>query len=244
MSPGKYMPASKSSSSIGYTKAWRLLRSHANPERAKVYRGYFRDPGRDIFWGVSSKDMSSVAREFRALALADIGKLMCSRVHEERSLAHAILRRQYEKGSQSEQEKIFRFYIRHRGTIHSWDGVDDSAPYIVGRHLVQRDRKLLYELARSPRIWDRRMAIVATLWLIRQGQLADTLRLAEVLLGDKEDLIHKACGWALREVGKKDLMALKRFLNQHCRVMPRTMLRYAIERFEEEERQKYLKGQV
>jgi 3-methyladenine DNA glycosylase AlkD len=215
---------------------------HANSARAEVYRWYFKDPGQDIFLGVSTKDMRRVAREFRELALADVRRLMLSRVHEERSLAHAILRWKFEKGSAAEKEKIFNFYIRHRKTIHSWDGVDDSAPYIVGAHLLERDKSLLYQLARSARIWDRRIAMVATLWFIRHGHTEDTLNLAEMLLEDKEDLIHKACGWALREVGKKNLPALKEFLWQHCRTMPRTMLRYAIERFEESERQKYLKG--
>jgi 3-methyladenine DNA glycosylase AlkD len=215
---------------------------HANSARAEVYRWYFKDPGQDIFLGVSTKDMRRVAREFRELALADVRRLMLSRVHEERSLAHAILRWKFEKGSAAEKEKIFNFYIRHRKTIHSWDGVDDSAPYIVGAHLLERDKSLLYQLARSARIWDRRIAMVATLWFIRHGHTEDTLNLAEMLLEDKEDLIHKACGWALREVGKNNLPALKEFLWQHCRTMPRTMLRYAIERFEESERQKYLKG--
>jgi 3-methyladenine DNA glycosylase AlkD len=217
---------------------------HANSARAAVYRWYFKDPGQDIFLGVSTNGVRRVAREFRELALADVRRLMLSRVHEERSLAHAILRWKFEKGGAAEKEKVFNFYIRHRNTIHSWDGVDDSAPYIVGAYLLERDKGLLYELARSRRIWDRRIAIVATLWFIRHGYTADTLNLAEMLLEDREDLIHKACGWALREVGKKDLPALKRFLKQHCRTMPRTMLRYAIERFEESERQRYLKGTV
>jgi len=238
------MPAPKSPSLIGYTKARRALRAHANSARAQVYRWYFKDPGQDIFLGVSTKDMRRVAREFRELALPDVRKLMLSQVHEERSLAHAILRWKFERGSEAEKEKIFNFYIRHRNSIHSWDGVDDSAPYIVGAYLLERDKNLLDQLARSRRIWDRRMAIVATLWFIRRGQVTDTLRLAEILIKDREDLIHKACGWALREVGKKDLPALKRFLKQHCRTMPRTMLRYAIERFEESERQRYLKGTI
>ena len=238
------MPAPKSPSPIGYTKARQALRRFANPARAQVYGWYFKDPGQDRFLGVSTKDMRSVARQFRDLAMPDVRKLMLSRVHEERSLAHAILRWKFEKGSEAEREKIFNFYIRHRNTIHSWDGVDDSAPYIVGAYLLERDKSLLYDLARSPRIWDRRIAMVATLWFIRHGHLEDTLKLAEMLLKDKEDLIHKACGWALREVGKKNLPSLKRFLKQHCRTMPRTMLRYAIERFEESERQKYLKGSV
>lgn len=238
------MPAPKSSSPIGYTKARQALRLHANSARARVYRWYFKDPGQDRFLGVSTKDMRRVARQFRELAMHDVRRLMLSRVHEERSLAHAILRWKFEKGSEREREKIFNFYIRHRNSIHSWDGVDDSAPYIVGPYLLERDKSLLYQLARSPRIWDRRIAVVATLWFIRHGHIQDTLNLAEMLLEDEEDLIHKACGWALREVGKKDSAGLKRFLRQHCRTMPRTMLRYAIERFEETERQKYLRGTV
>lgn len=238
------MPAAKPSSSIGYTKARRALRRHANRDRAGVYRWYFKDPGQDIFLGVSTRETRQVAREFSGLPMADVRKLMLSRVHEERSLAHAILRLKFEKASQTEQEKIFKFYIKHRGAIHSWDGVDDSAPYIVGRYLLRREKKLLYDLAHSRRIWDRRIAIVATLWFIRQGQVADTLKLAEILLHDNEGLIHKACGWALREVGKKDLRALKLFLKKNCRIMPRTMLRYAIERLEEGERRSYLEGRV
>ena len=238
------MPASKSPSPIGYTKARRALRVHADPARARVCRLYFKDPGKDVFLGVSTKEIRRVARDFRQLSVPDVRRLMCSRVHEERSLAHAILRWKFEKGCEADQMRIFNFYLRHRGTIHSWDGVDDSAPYIVGPYLLQRDKSPLYKLARSQRIWDRRIAIVATLWFIRQGHLSDTLKIAKILLKDKEDLIHKACGWALREVGKRDLTALKGFLKQHCRTMPRIMLRYAIERFEDPERRRYLSGNI
>ena len=125
---------------------------HANPARAQVYRWYFKDPGRDRFLGVTTKDMRRVAREFRELGMPDVRKLMLSRVHEERSLAHAILRWKFEKGSETEKKMVFNFYIRHRKTINSWDGVDDSAPYIVGAYLLEREKGLLYELARSHRI--------------------------------------------------------------------------------------------
>jgi 3-methyladenine DNA glycosylase AlkD len=128
--------------------------------------------------------------------------------------------------------------MKYRGTIHSWDQVDDSAPYIVGRYL------LLYDLERSRRIWDRRIAVVATLWFIRQGQVADTLKIAEILLNDEEDLINKACRWALREVGKKRSSCLKAFPEQALPCDAQTMLRYVIERFEEDQRHKYLKGQL
>lgn len=238
------MPAIKSANSIVYTKAMRVLRAHANRERAKVYRWYFKDPGKDVFLGVSTKEMREVARQIGEISMADLRRLMRSRVHEERSLAHALLRRKFEKGSGAEQEKIFNFYLKHRRSIHSWDGVDDSAPYIAGPHLLRRDKKVLYELARSPRVCDRRIAIVSTLAFIRGGNLSDTLRIAEMLLDDEEDLVQKACGWMLREAGKRDERLLKQFLKKHCKVMPRTMLRYAIERFPEVQRQKYLKGQV
>jgi DNA alkylation repair enzyme len=170
------VPATRKPNSIVYTKAVRALRSHSNPERARVYRWYFKDPGQDAFLGVSTRDMRRVAREFRELPMPDVRRLMRSRVHEERSLAHAILRWKFERGGEAEREKIFRFYLRHRGTIHSWDGVDDSAPYIVGPWLLDRDKSLLYQLAQSARLWDRRIAMVSTLHFIRHGRLTDTLK--------------------------------------------------------------------
>jgi len=238
------MPAAKTPKDIVYTNAVRALHAHASPERAKVYRWYFKDPGQDVFLGVSTREMRQVAREFRELPMAGVLRLMRSPVHEERSLAHAILRWRFEKGAETERGKIFNLYVRNRRYIHSWDGVDDSAPFIVGPYLLDRDKALLYQLARSSRLWDRRIAMVSTLCFIRHGRITDTLNLAELLLDDEEDLIHKACGWMLREVGKKELAALKRFLRLHCKTMPRTMLRYAIERFPERERQRYLKGLI
>ncbi|HEY6307829.1 MAG TPA: DNA alkylation repair protein [Candidatus Angelobacter sp.] len=237
------MPAAKRPARpIGYTKAARALRKHADPAKAAVSRGYFKDPGDQVFLGVTTPLLRKLAREFCLLPLSDVRRLMKSRVHEEQSLAYAILRRRFEKGSGTEQEEIFRFYVRNRRLVHSWDSVDDSAPNIVGPYLLERDKKLLYQLARSSRLWDRRIAMVSTLYFIRRGHISDTLKLAEILLDDEEDLIHKATGWMLREVGKQDLAALKRFLKAHCKTMPRTMLRYAIERFPEEDRRKYLQG--
>lgn len=237
------MPAPKRAARpIGYTKAARALRVHADPGKAAVIRGYFKDPGEEVFLGVTTPILRRLAREFCLLPFGDVRKLMQSRVHEEQSLAYAILRRRFEKGSEAEREKIFHFYVRHRRLVCSWDAVDDSAPNIVGPYLLKRDKRMLYQLARSSRLWDRRIAIVSTLYFIRQGHIADTLRLAEMLLDDDQDLIHKATGWMLREAGKKDLTALKKFLKAHCKAMPRTMLRYAIERFPEQERQRYLKG--
>ena len=234
--------ASPSQPPAYYEDAVHALRAHADPNRARTARGYFKDPGDDIFLGVPSALIGKTAREFQSLPLSAVRKLMRSRVHEERSLAHAILRGQFQKGNEATRQRVFDFYVRHRGFIRSWDGVDDSAPYIVGAHLLARDKALLYQLARADRIWDRRIAIVSTWWFIRNGDVRHTMRLAKMLLSDKEDLIHKAVGWMLREAGKRDIDSLKTFLKKHHRTMPRTMLRYAIERFPGADRQRYLKG--
>jgi 3-methyladenine DNA glycosylase AlkD len=172
--------------------------------------------------------------------MADVRRLMQSHIHDQRTLANEILRLKFSKGGDREQEAIFRFYFKNLRFISGWDCVDGSAPYIVGCYLLHRDKKPLYRLAVSPRLWDRRIAIVSTLPLIRDGNVRDTLRLAKLLLRDEEDLIHKATGWMLREVGKRDLAALKKFLELYRAAMPRTMLRYAIERFSPEERRRYL----
>ncbi len=217
------------------------LHQLADPVRARTQRGFFRNCTGDTFLGVPTASARKVAREFAHLALAEVRKLMGSAVHDERSLAHMILRIQFEKAGEAGQEKIFNFYLRNRHFIRDWDGVDDSAPYIVGPWLLTRDKSLLYELAKSSRLWDRRIAIVSTWWLIRKNQLDDTFALAEILLHDSEDLIHKATGWMLREAGKKDIRALERFLRRHHAAMPRTSLRYAIERFPPEKRESYLR---
>jgi 3-methyladenine DNA glycosylase AlkD len=223
-----------------YQDASRTLQAHADAGKALAARGYFKNSGQDVFLGVTTPRLRIIAREYQQLPLAEIRKLMQSKIHEERSLANEILRIKFRKSGEVEQKRIFEFYIRNRKFIREWDGVDGSAPYIVGPHLLGRSKKLLYELARSPRLWDRRIAIVSTLWFIRQGKISDTLKLATILLRDEEDLIHKATGWMLREVGKQDLAALKKFLDTHCTIMPRTMLRYAIERLPETERKKYM----
>jgi 3-methyladenine DNA glycosylase AlkD len=239
------MPAAKRPARpIGYTKAARALRKHANPAKAVVYRGYFKDAGDQVFLGVTTPSLRKLAHEFSLLPLSDVRRLMQSRIHDEQSLAYAILRRRFEKGSEAKREKIFAFYVRNRRLVRSWDTVDDSAPNIVGPYLLNRDKALLYQLVRSSRLWDRRIVMVSTLHFIRRGNISHTLKLAEMLLDDKEDLIHKATGWMLREVGKQYWAALKKFLQAHCASMPRTMLRYAIERFPKRERIKYLRGLV
>ncbi len=223
-----------------YLKARQALRRHANSQKAKTYRGFFKNAEKDIFLGVTAPLMDRIAKDFWELPLADVRRLMASRVHDERSLANSVLVLKYRKGDTKIQKQIFDFYLKNRRFIKNWDGVDDSAPYIVGPHLLDKDRKILFQLAGAKSLWDRRIAMVSTWWFIRQGDTADTFKLAEKLLEDEEDLMHKAVGWMLREAGKRDLPALKRFLKRHAQTMPRTMLRYAIEKFPESERKKYL----
>jgi 3-methyladenine DNA glycosylase AlkD len=217
------------------------LRNAADPKKARDLTWFFKYPEDDVFVGVRVPVIRRIAKGYIELPLRQLESLMKSRVHEERTLAHAILRGKYVKSNERERGRLFKYYLRNRRAIRAWDGVDDSAPYIVGAWLLHRDKSLLHRLARSKRIWDRRIAIVTTLWFIRNGVTAPTFQIAETLLDDREDLIHKAAGWMLREAGKRDLAGLKEFLRKHRLSMPRTMLRYAIERFPENERQSYLK---
>lgn len=225
--------------SVKLADARKSLRSLANPRKALVFRGFFKETN-DVFLGVTTPQIRSLSREYESLPLSAVRQLMSSRIHEERSLAHAMLVRKFRMGDDRAQKRIFDFYMRNRKYIRNWDGVDDSAPYIVGPYLLNRDKTILHKLARSRTLWERRIAIVATWWFIRQGQPATTLKIAHTLLGDEEDLIHKATGWMLREVGKRDLAALKRFLRDHSQKMPRIALRYAVERFPPAERALWL----
>jgi 3-methyladenine DNA glycosylase AlkD len=184
-----------------------------------------------------------VAKKFNQLPLGEVRTLLYSRVHEERLVALLILAWRYSSASSSrEKEEIVKFYLDHIKRVNNWDLVDLSAPNILGAHLVDRDgrRRLLYRLAGSENVWERRIAIVATHHFIRNGDFSDTLKIAEMLLQDRHDLIHKAVGWMLREVGKRDAAAEEEFLEKHCSVMPRTMLRYAIERLSERKRRRYM----
>lgn len=216
------------------------LKKNANLERAKNQRVFFKNTKDDLFLGIAAAVVRDIAKDYYNISMDDILELMKSNVHDERSIANVILCAKFKKSDEKGQTKLFNFYIKNRKYIRDWDSVDDSAPYIVGPYLISRDKAILYKLTQSKRIWDRRIAIVATLHFIRNGHLKDTIKISEMLLDDKEDLIHKAVGWALREVGKKDVSLLKKFLNKHHKTMPRTMLRYAIERFSIDERKKYL----
>ena len=186
--------------------------------------------------------MRALAKRHADADLDTIAALLDSPYHEERMFALLLLMQLYQRGGEQDQTAAYELYLSNTQHINNWDLVDVSAPRIVGRHLQDRSRQVLHELARSSSLWERRIAIIATAWFIRLDDFADTLRIAEILLHDEHDLMHKAVGWMLREVGKRDLAAEETFLKAHYRDMPRTMLRYAIERFPETRRKQYLHG--
>ncbi|HLG32267.1 MAG TPA: DNA alkylation repair protein [Ignavibacteriaceae bacterium] len=198
----------------------------------------------DIFAGITVPVQRKIAKEFLNLNFNELKDLLNSKVHEERLIALLILVEKYEKGEEIEKYKIFGFYIDNRKGINNWDLVDLSAPKIIGHFLLNKDKKMLYEFAKSDILWDRRIAILATYPFIKSGSFSDALKISDILLNDKHDLIHKAVGWMLREVGKKDLTVEEKFLRTRYNKMPRTMLRYAIEKFPETKRKKYLEGKI
>lgn len=221
------------------------LKKLATPERAEAGAWFFKtgkgEYGHgDVFVGVTVPEQRKVAKQYKDLPLGEIEKLLKSKIHECRLTALFILVKQYERGDERKRGEIARLYLRNRRRVNNWDLVDSSASYILGRHLLKRDRKKLISLAKSKNLWDRRIAMIATSAFIAERDFKDTLRIAEILLQDGHDLIHKAVGWMLREVGKKDQATLEGFLEKHGPRMPRTMLRYAIEKFPEEKRRKYL----
>jgi len=227
--------------------ARRQLRKYADKEKARVLLRFFKTgPGEyaqgDIFLGVMVPFTRKVVKEFQDLPLSDVIKLLRSKIHEERLLALFILVQQFNKADTRVKEKIYKAYLANTKFINNWDLVDLSAPQIVGGFLKDKDRKVLYKLAKSPLLWERRIAILATFAFIRSGDFDDTFSITRLLLCDKEDLIHKACGWMLREAGKRDAAAEEQFLRKNCKIMPRTMLRYAIEKFPQAKRKSFLKA--
>ncbi len=224
------------------------IRRRADKNKARILRGFFRTgPGEygegDVFLGIPVPVLRKLAKEHDRVPPREAAQLLTSPFHEERLLALLMLVRAFSHGSDAEKRKLYALYLRHTRYINNWDLVDLSAPAIVGGYLAGRDdRARLYALARSKNLWKRRIAIMATFAFIRRHDYADTLNIAAMLLDDGHDLIHKAAGWMLREIGKRDLKAEEKFLQRHCRRMPRTMLRYAIERFPEAKRKQYLNG--
>ena len=221
----------------------------ADKETASVLQRFFKtgkgEYGEgDVFIGIKVPPLRRLAKEFENTPLKVVQALLKSSIHEERTLALMILVRQFAQASEEVRGQIYDFYLTHTSFINNWDLVDGSAPYIVGPFLWQRDRKQLYVFAKSPSVWEKRIAIISTFYFIRQHDFRDALRIAALLLADEHDLIHKAVGWMLREIGKRDLAVEEAFLKTHYRSMPRTTLRYAIERFPETQRRRYLLGKV
>ena len=223
------------------------LQKRANPEKARVLQRFFKtgkgEYGEgDVFLGITVPQSRAIAEQFAHIELKDVKKHLQSKMHEERLVALLVLVEKYKKSD--DKKEIADFYLSNTKHINNWDLVDLTADKILGDYLFDKDKCIIYELVKSSNLWERRIAIVSTFNFIKQRKFDETLRLAEMLLHDKHDLIHKACGWMLREVGKKDEKVLRDFLKKNYKHMPRTMLRYAIERFPEVKRKSYLAGAV
>ena len=214
-------------------------------KKAKVLRGFFKTgigeyAEGDLFLGVTVPVLRKLARQFKDIELKSAVELLRSSIHEERLLALLILILKYRGSGEKDKKEIYRIYLGNTRYINNWDLVDVTAKHIVGDFLRDKDKRALYELAGSDDLWNRRIAILSTFHFIENNQFDDTLKIAELLLSDEHDLIHKAAGWMLREVGKRNPEVEERFLKKHYKRMPRTMLRYAIERFPESKRRLYL----
>jgi 3-methyladenine DNA glycosylase AlkD len=225
------------------------LKQLANKEKAKILQRFFKTcPGEygegDVFIGVKVPDLRKVAKDFHDIAIKDVIILLESAIHEERLLALLILVSKYVKGNETAKKEIYKLYLNKTKFINNWDLVDVTAQHIVGDYLMDKNKEPLYSLARSENLWERRISVMATFCFIKRERYEDTLKIAKILLNDKEDLIHKAVGWMLREIGKRDMVIEETFLKQHYKEIPRTMLRYAIEKFPELKRQQYLKGKI
>lgn len=223
------------------------LQKLGNKQKARVLQRFFKtgtgEYGEgDIFLGVRVPEVRKLAKEYKDIRISDVRNLMEAPIHEERLLALLIFVIKYSQGNDLVKRRVYELYLKNTRHINNWDLVDLSAEKIVGDYLMDKSKKPLYNLAKSKSLWERRISIIATFHFIKQNKFAETLIIAEILLTDKEDLIHKAVGWMLREIGKRHLPTEEKFLNEHYQEMPRTMLRYAIERFPESKRQGYLKG--
>ena len=222
------------------------LKKLANPEKAGILQRFFKtgkgEYGEgDLFLGITVPEQRKIAKKYSELPLKETQKLLSGKIHEQRLTALLILVIKYKKADDTDKKKISHFYIKNFKHINNWDLVDLSSEKILGDYLLEKDKSLLYRLARSKNLWERRIAVITTFAFIRNNRFDDTLKISGLLLNDRHDLIHKAVGWMLREIGKRDQEVEEKFLKKHYRKMPRTMLRYAIEKFDEKKRQFYLK---
>ena len=222
------------------------LMAKSKKDKAEFLPNFFKTgPGEygegDVFIGTMVPDIRKISRENRGINLKEILALLKSRIHEERLCALLILVEKFNKAEGKERDKIFNFYIKNTEYINNWDLVDLSAPKIVGAYLLYKSKTVLYKFARSKNLWEKRIAIISTYYFIQNNLLEDTIKISKILLEDSHDLIHKAVGWMLRELGKKNQKLEEEFLKKHVKKIPRTTLRYAIERFSEVKRKYYMK---
>ena len=224
------------------------IKSLANPEKAKIYLRFFKT-GKghygegDQFLGLTMPQQRIIATKYINTPLKELQELISSPIHEYRMTALIILAYKYKKADEDTKKEIYDFYIKNYNCINNWDLVDVTAPNIIGEYLLDRKsrRRILYEFATSDHLWKKRIAIISTFTFIKNEDFQDTINISEILLEDKHDLIHKAVGWMLREMGKRNEKVLLKFLNKHHKVMPRTMLRYSLEKLSEEKRKYYMK---
>lgn len=226
----------------------KTVKRYSSAEKANVLQRFFKT-GKgeyaegDIFAGLTVPTSRKIARKFKSLSYNDLSKLIKSKIHEERLIALFIIVGRMKKADAKEKEKIYKFYIKNSKHVNNWDLVDLSAHKIIGEYLFDKDKKQLFELAKG-KLWERRIAVISTFNFIKKNDYKTTLKLCKLLLNDKEDLIHKATGWMLREIGNRDLNTEEGFLKRYYKKMPRTMLRYAIEKFPEKKRKAYLLGKI
>lgn len=221
------------------------LQTKKDDQRAKISASFFKTgKGQygegDIFIGITVPALRTIAKQYNALSLKELEYFLQNPIHEYRFIALIILTNRFAKATEKEKKEIFDFYIQQRKYINNWDLIDTTTPHIVGAYLFDKEKTILYEFAQSPFLWERRIAILATFYFLKRKHYKETVAIAEILLKDKEDLIHKATGWMLRELGKMDQKTEEMFLKKHSQKMPRTMLRYALERFPEEKRKLYM----
>jgi len=234
---------------MNLNKIKKEIKKNASPQKAALLQRFFKTgPGEygegDKFLGIMVPVQRSIAKKYKELSIKDLKELLYSDKHEERLISLLILVEQFKRGDERLKEDIFTFYHLHRKKINNWDLVDLTAHIISGSYLMDKDKTILYKLAESKNIWDRRISVLSTFHFIKNNVFDDALCIAEILLIDKHDLIHKAVGWMLREIGNRDMNTEEGFLEKHYKKMPRTMLRYAIEKFPEERRIAYLKGKI
>lgn len=233
---------------MSYQSVKNLLLKSSDKSHAAVLQKFFKT-GKgeygdgDKFIGIKVPVLRNIAKQYKNLEMDAVQNLIQSEIHEERMTALLILIEKFKKADEKEKKKIYNFYLENLGFINNWDLVDLTAEKIIGAFLYEKERGLLYKLALSDNLWKKRTAMLSTFYFIKMGDYSTSLEIAELLLNDKHDLIHKAVGWMLREIGKRDLKTEEEFLLKYYKKMPRTMLRYAIERFDEKRRKDYLTGQ-